>query len=233
MARNFSNTDVWSRGAAIGIALLLGVSILWLGVPRLVAAFLLLPGDGTVKRIQAKMPVTEKKLAELVSSRENALEWVTSGRLRTDLALGRLMLGRGEGQIPSSQINQSIRDLKAGLAVAPANPYAWARLAVAEQLAGGPSTSVASALVMSVVTGPYEPDLIPLRLDLGFQNWRHLSSRDRDLVRQQIRFGWVRSKKRILEMSRDPRSLAIIRAALVRNPGSLAAFEKGRSRPSR
>ncbi len=233
MARNFSNTGAWSRGTAIGLALLLGVSILWIGMPRLVAAFLLLPGDGPVKRLQAQKPVTAKKLADLIGSRENALEWVTSGRLRTDLALGRLMLGSGEGQIPPSQIDKSVRDLKAGLAVAPANPYAWARLAVAEQLAGGPSPSVASALVMSVITGPYEPDLIPLRLELGFQNWRHLSPQDRELVRQQIRYGWVRSTKRILEISRAPRSLAIIRAALVRDPGSLAAFEKWRSRKSR
>ena len=227
----------WKSVSAVAIALVLGMALLWLGVPRLVAAFLMLPGDSTLSRLQEQQAIAPNELETVIESRAAALRWVSSGRLYTDRALGRLLQEEGTGPGAqaknSSRFDQAIRDLKAGLAVAPADPYAWARLALAKHLVDGPSPEVASALVMSLLTGPYEPDMIPLRLELAFENWAHLPQQDRELIDQQVRYAWSRSKKRLLRMAREPERLAVIRAALAKDPRILAAFEKRFSKLSR
>lgn len=237
MAETPTGRRLWGRISTLSIALIMGMALLWMGVPQLVAALWMLPGDSTLQRLQKQKPVTAKKLEIVIESRTAALKWISSGQIYNDRALGRLMQEDATGpdaqQIRADRLNRAIQDLEAGLALAPADPYGWARLALVKQLRTGPSKDVASALIMSLLTGPYEPDMIPLRLELAFQNWGHLAVRDRELVDQQIRYAWIRSKKQILEMARDPRRLAAIRAALAKEPGSLEGFEKLYSRPSR
>ena len=81
----------------MAIALVLGMALLWLGVPRLVAAFLTLPGDSTLRRLQEQQAIAPNELETVIESRAAALRWVSSGRLYTDRALGRLLQEEGTG----------------------------------------------------------------------------------------------------------------------------------------
>jgi hypothetical protein len=78
--------------AILGIAL--SIALLALTVPRTMAAFLALPGDYVLSRIQDGRAVTPAQLDTLAASRKRALEWVASALLYTDLRLAELMLAK-------------------------------------------------------------------------------------------------------------------------------------------
>lgn len=229
---SFSPRGVWG----VAVISLLALSLLWLGVPRVTAAFLMLPGDGPLWKLHRGVSQPARKLEKIIETRTSADLWVTSGRVLTDKALAVLLQARAgplEGATNAALYKRAIEDLERGLAAAPADPHGWVRLALAKQLLSGPSTGVASNLVMSLLTGPYEPELIGLRLELGFRNWAHLNLRDQELLEQQIRYGWKHAKNTVLRIAGVAVFEPIIRKALARDPNSLADFLKRFSKPTR
>ena len=232
-----SNNKFIPRGAlSVAVISLLSLSLLWLGVPRVTAAFLMLPGDGPLWKLHRGGSPTAPNLKIIIETRTSADLWVTSGQVLTDKALAVLLqakAGPSEGAKNAALYKRAIEDLERGLATAPANPHGWVRLALAKQLLNGPSAGVASNLVMSLLTGPYEPELIGLRLELGFRNWAHLNLRDRELFEQQIRYGWKHAKNTVLKIADVKLYEPFIRGALARDPNSLADFLKRFSKPKR
>ena len=217
------------KAATALLAVILGAAVLYLGLPRTIAAFALLPGNQTLRLIQKGETVEREKLEALVASRRRGLAWVDSGRMWSDLALAQLLLAepRNHGE-KSGQglVDQALASLDPALRAAPANPHAWTRLAYADWLTRGPSRSVASALTMSILTARYEPDLMFARLELCLGAWRYFPLKDRDLVLGQVRLAWRRSPERLVELAKRTGEIAAIRAALAAAPADLAAFER-------
>ena len=116
-------------------------------------------------RIRNRCSIDELKM--LADAQRSGQLWLADGRLRTDLGLAYLLLAeklpRGDTNA-GAYLQRAIEALKAGLARAPANPYAWARLAYAEALAHGWSPLAMSSLRLSLITAPYEPRLLWSRL---------------------------------------------------------------------
>jgi hypothetical protein len=83
----------------LGIAL--SIALLGLTVPRTMAAFLALPGDHVLWRIQDGRAVTPAQLDTLAASRKRALEWVASALLYTDLHLAERMLAKKDDRDPA------------------------------------------------------------------------------------------------------------------------------------
>jgi hypothetical protein len=123
-------------------------------------------------------------------------------------------------------VSQAIASLKTGLAMAPANPFAWTRLAYAQSLMLGPSPSVASALRMAMLTARYEPRLLFIRLELCFRSWSFFRTDDHELVFQQVRLAWRKSRKRLVDLAVKTGQVNVVRAALLRSRKDLSAFEK-------
>ncbi len=221
-------------GAAL--SLILGAAILFLGVPRTIAAFVMLPGNQALREIQERRPVGDEDLSVLAASREWALSWAESGRTWTDLALAQLLGAFAEGAAsrPRAElVEQAIASLKSGLILAPAKPHAWTRLAYAEVLASEPLPAVTAALRMALLTATYEPDLLFARLELCLSAWRHFEPADRDLILQQARLAWRTEPNRLVDMAHRADRVGVIRAALSPSPADLAEFENRlrRSRP--
>ncbi len=217
------------KAATALLAIILGALVLYLGLPRTIAAFALLPGNQTLRLIQEGETVAREKLEVLVASRERALAWVDSGRMWSDLALAQLLLALPQddrGRPNRELVDQAVVSLKLALRAAPAHPHAWTRLAYAELLTRGPSRSVASALAMSLLTARYEPNLMFQRLELCLGAWRYFPLQDRDLVLGQVRLAWRRSPVRLVEIAQRTGQVAVIRAALAATPADLAAFER-------
>lgn len=217
------------KAATALLAVTLGALVLYLGLPRTIAAFALLPGNQTLSLIQKGETVEPEKLEALAASRRRALAWVDSGRMWSDLALAQLLLAgpRDHGGKPGQgRLDQALASLALALRAAPANPHAWTRLAYADLLARGPSRSVASALAMSILTARYEPDLMFARLELSLGAWRYFPLQDRDLVLGQVRLAWRRSPERLVGLAKRTGEIAAIRAALAAAPADLAAFER-------
>ena len=86
-----------SRVAGSLLPLLLAMSLLYLGAPRTIAAFVSLPSDYLLERIRIGESVNARDLDILITSRERALVWVEAGRVQTDLALAQLVLAKASG----------------------------------------------------------------------------------------------------------------------------------------
>ena len=216
------------RVAGSLLPLLLAVGLLYLGAPRTIAAFVSLPGNALLERIQIGESLSARDLEILIVSRERALAWVEAGRVQTELALAQLVLAKASGEdggYDQAGVARAIESLRAGLARAPARPYAWTRLALAELESGGPSPALAKPLEMALITARYTPRLLFVRLDLSLIAWPYFEPDTRELVFEQIRIAWNRSPDRLVELALIMELLDVVRTALRISPLELEAFE--------
>ncbi len=216
------------RVAGSLLPLLLAVGLLYLGAPRTIAAFVSLPGDYWLEQIQIRESVSARDLEILIVSRERALAWVEAGRVQTDLAFAQLVLAEASGEdgaYDQAGVARTIESLRAGLARAPARPYAWTRLAFAELVAGGPSSELAKLLEMALITARYDPRLLFARLEYCLIAWPYFELDAREMVFQQIRIAWHRSPDRLVELALLWWRLDVVRTALLITPLELEAFE--------
>ncbi len=129
------------------LPLLLAVGLLYLGAPRTIAAFVSLPGDNLLGEIQVGESLSATNLEILIISRERALAWVEAGRVQTDLAFAQQVLAKASGEdgaYDQAGVARAIESLRAGLARAPARPYAWTRLASARSVWTRPASTHAA-----------------------------------------------------------------------------------------
>ncbi len=213
----------------MALAFVAGLALLYLAVPRTVAGFIMQPGNRVLNDIQAGGEIDEQALVALVESRRRAAGWIDSGRLWSDLAVAQFMLaetGDPSGGTDFDRVRQASESLEIALALAPANPYAWTRRAYAELLVTGPSEAAASALVMSILTARYEPDLLFVRLKLGLVLWPHFAAEDQELVLDQIRFAWRKSPERLLTLAAGTERVGVVRSAFAGAPETLAEVEQ-------
>ena len=142
----------------VGVATGLGAALLIaLAAPRLLASVSVLPSAPTLNRLQSLQPVETAALRRLVRNQRRALVWQAGGRTWTDLGLAQLLLAERLADTDPRASSASPRRKQAlteGLSVAPANPFAWSRLAYAEAMLAGWSERAVSALRMAFITGP-------------------------------------------------------------------------------
>lgn len=216
------------------LSLVAGASLLVLGVPATVDAFLAIPADRVLGKIQNAEPVSEAELSSTISSQRQSLSWGETGRKWTDLALAQFLLAEKiehDQEASVSLLADGLTSLKNGLALAPANPFAWTRLAYVEFLKSGPSASVVPPLRMAINTAPYEPRLLFPRLELCFNVWPYLDAGVRDLVIRQVLFAWRNDADGLVILARDYHRVDLVRNALSKMPEELARFEALLRRP--
>jgi hypothetical protein len=215
------------QAVTIGLAAALGILTLYFAVPRTIAAILLSPGNPPLRSLQNERAPSAAGLAAIIDSRTAAAGWIDQGRLWTDLALARLVEVEraAKGQSPDpAKLDEISRDLAKGLALAPVNPHAWARLAYVRFLQKD-QPGVATALRLSFLTGPFEADMTFQRLRLALAVWSNFTTEDRELARRQIRFGWLLSRDEVVELAILSRRTLVFRLALVNQPQDLAIFD--------
>lgn len=219
-----------------GVTSLVAIALLVLAVPRTISAFVTIPSGPVMIKLQLLQPVVSEELDTLIGSQRRALNWDSRGRTRTDLGLAHLLMA---DQRPRDDfrwrenMDEAIESLREGLALAPANPYAWTRLAYAETQLNGWSPASIAALRLAFITAPYEPRLALSRLRLSFLAWPHMAPEDRRLVFQQIRHTWNNSPRELTVLALDLRVANLVRAALLTSPDDLIDFEKRLSNQAR
>jgi len=215
------------RGLAI-LPLVLGVALVALGVPRLVAAVTMLPAEPVVVTLQQGGKVGDDDLAAFEHRWTRARAFVSWGRLDSDLALAKL--ARAERLTSPSDrralTEEAIALLREALSRTPSNSFAWARLAYALALKDGPTEEGAEAWRMSVLTAPADRRLTLWRAEFGIALLPRLSSGSTDLLNRQIRFAWRFGGKDLVRYAKASGNVAIIRAALLDQPDALKRFEK-------
>jgi hypothetical protein len=208
--------DSAARLVVAAVSLALGGLLLFLSAPRIVAEFLKLPGNRVLAMLQKGTTPSERDLAIFITSRERSLTWADSGRSRTDLALAQLLLAEREtgGARSDELVEQAAQSMRAGLSLAPANPYAWTRMSFAALSAGVSSERVAPLVEMSIRTGPSEPDLIFTRLGLCLVEWPYFGPSSHPLLEEQVRLAWRQSPDRLAILARAAGRADTVRSAL-------------------
>ncbi|HKY95640.1 MAG TPA: hypothetical protein VJL84_10055, partial [Kiloniellales bacterium] len=113
---------------------------------------------------------------------------------------------------------------------APAQPYAWARLALALANLEGDSETARQALAQSLRRAAWQPPLARLRAGMGLRYWWQLDAETRELVRVQVRLAAEVDPQGLAGVVPTPALWAVVEEALVDRPELLQAMDKYRER---
>jgi hypothetical protein len=208
----------------------IGVALIALAVPRLASGILLAPYDDTLARLGRGETVAGAELARAVDSRRAALAWLETGRVRADLGALYLAWAAAPGLREAARmamLDRAIAAFRAGLGLAPAQPFAWTMLgqATLRRLGPGAGGAVAPVLRMALITAPYEPRLVAPRLAIGLAVLRSLSPELRDLLVGQVTFALDRRPSLVVDLVRRRYVLTEMRALLADRPAVRRRFE--------
>ena len=216
------------RGAAhqrrlvAGLALLLGVLILWLALPRVLASALLALRDPVIERMVAGERVSDAELLGLMASRELALSWVEDRDTNNERGTALTSLALAAERVPeTAALERAIDAIRAGLAVAPADPRDWMQLGyLLVLLEGDINREAAAALLLSVRTGPFQaPGLLGRRLFWCLAHWTFYDEDGQRQIGAQIRLAWRVAPGALADLAlHDPDFFAAIASALEEVP---------------
>ncbi len=171
------------RRAAIALAgffLLLAASA-W---PALLHHARALQGNLALEAIEAGRPLTEAGLERAFSSRREALAALENNRARRELGQAHLRRARDEGRNSAEKrdaVEAAAQAVRAALARAPADHFAWYHLALAEALAER-EHGAARALATAYGFARYHPPIRDARIELGLVLWPALGTTSRSMV---------------------------------------------------
>lgn len=191
-----SGEKVTKRTALITVAvtLLLGVMLSIYGTKHMVGAFYNITEKDIVSRLSKGKIVTQDELISFIESGERSLKWNDISTTHHNLGIVKMALAEkyGYGTAEAKELINSAREHQIeSLFRAPANPYDWNRLAFINTLQnGGYNEDTRKALIMSVMTGPYELNLISYRLETAFGDWQNYTREQKELLNSQICIGW-------------------------------------------
>lgn len=168
-------------------ALAAAVALLAMALPRLGGELLALDGRRVVLDSRGLAGTDPAAAADAIEGLETAVAAFADPRL--SLEIGYLALAAQEVRDPAVRAVATAATVR-GLAVAPAQPSAWARLAFLRLHDGNPEAA-ARALRMSMVTGRVVPALQVDRARLGLTLLPWLDGEGRSLLARDIRSAWV------------------------------------------
>lgn len=210
-----------TRILAVAGAMAMGLALLWLSGPRLIAALSMLPGDAIKAEylpnlLAGREPypsATERQVWR--NSRLAALEWVDDPAAWGDLALLDMLEARqAPDRAQRKEHLEAARDaVVRSISGSPANGFMWLRLATIEMSLDSPAEAVLSALEASIRVAPYEPSAFRLRLLIGFRYWQETSEVQRKQLREQLAMLPAARQLRVLEdlLGRYPERAADVR----------------------
>lgn len=223
--------------AAVLIVAIMVVAILVLAIPRFSAAVAFFPFSE--RRYVVTNVITDDAATNqrYIDHARAASGFFAHNTIYADIGLAELHLletGTGEGTAADALLSQASRDIVESIALAPSNPYAWARLALVRQWSGAPQESVRKALFNSILVGPNEPEMLLGRIRLGIAYWRYLTLDERGKISDLIRFAIQGTYRGVIEvLSGDVWARAVIWTALADDPRLLGIYKSILLKPRR
>jgi hypothetical protein len=201
-----------SQRASLVLGLLLGMALIAMAGPRLVAALLDGPADRVVFYELRGATVTDEALRGLIAARRSAAAWHETTQGHREIAEAALqLLHRGQ---EANALAEAKRAVKRSLTIGPVDPHSWARLAHVAWLRDRDARAASMALRASVQVGAYEPTLTAWRVSLILKLWDALAADDRVVFAAQIRQLAQDEPDTLAKLTVDSRAARIIEAAL-------------------
>jgi hypothetical protein len=194
------------------VCLLLGLVLMVVAGPRLVAALLDGPADRVVFYLQDGANVTDEALSGLIAARRSAAAWHETAQGQRDIAAAALQLIHRGRQ--AADYEEAERAVRRSLALAPVDPHTWARLAHIAWLRDREAHAASTALRASIQVGAYEPTLTAWRVGLILRLWDAVAAEDRSIFAAQIRQLAKDEPDTLIRLGTDPEAARIIDEAL-------------------
>jgi hypothetical protein len=206
--------------AMLGAALV----VLATGVRSLAAELVALPGNPAVALLmQGKWP-SEEAFGRLLRSRERALALVPNPAWRIELGAAHLvqaMQAAQWGSDPIPLLDVAERELRSGLALAPADDVGWFWLATVEVHREDWPAAVA-ALRLSFASAPHDPEIAFLRAVTGLRVWPWLDASLRPVLTRELVRAIEEAPAELVMSAEDIGCLEELRDALATDPAAAA-----------
>lgn len=211
------------------LALVLGLALIAVAFPRLMAALHAIPANPVLRQLDASDPTLAP--SQLLAARHSlrlAAAWEDDGATYVRLARVDLSLAAREhraGGNPLPLVDETIVAARRGLASAPAQARGWLLLAEATLAKTGDPGTVAPLLLEAIRASPHDVWMAPNRAELGLRAWPWLEPAAREMVAEQIRLtAWPRVD-RAVAMARRTGDPGPVREALSGDPEKLRQFD--------
>jgi hypothetical protein len=200
---------------------LIAALLIVLALPRLVGALVQVPHEPLIAPVAALGTQTDRarradNIDLEIAGRLQALEWIDDGRVWR--ALGAAQLKKASSGLPGKARRAALASARASLTEslkrAPANPFAWSRLAYVEFISGGETAALERALTMSMATGALEQRLVFSRLGIALMVWGDLTPTTRRRMAADIRTAARLDADRLNTIIRRTGAADIVRSLL-------------------
>jgi hypothetical protein len=203
----------------------LAVLILALAIPSLMARLIMLPGDAAREALLQGAAVSDEALQNFLRTRRAALQWRATNDIYDDLAMATLAEAKRNG-LPRDEVRAALDWQQQALALSPADPYGWARLAFLYLLTEGPSDNAAHALAHSIEAGPHEPRLLISRVSTAIMLGDRLDPGLRRQLPAMLREAWADDPLALIHAAHEGRYTDQAEAALADEPEEVAKFRR-------
>ncbi|MHA1570455.1 MAG: hypothetical protein ACTSWM_01440 [Alphaproteobacteria bacterium] len=224
----------WTSAVAV-VALGLSAASLYLSVPRSISGAIEFGTKGSLSALRRGKLIPVAAQDRLINRQARAAGWVDSGEQIIDTAFAVIVrrFARARalgGKLPDEESFRPVeRRLEAGLARSPISAAGWRWLAVA-RMTHKDSAAAATALRMSLYTGPHQRQLAASRLWLLMKTWDQFAKDEREIIYRQIRFTWRVAPNAILLLAMESRNPWPYRLALATRPRDLRKFQRALKR---
>ncbi|MCB2053282.1 MAG: hypothetical protein KDE35_03455 [Geminicoccaceae bacterium] len=211
------------------VAGLFASAVVVMGLPRLLGAVALLPGDAGYTLLREGGLPAPQAMERMLDSRQEAAAWLPDeGTIPFDLGFLDLSLAAlVDRRSPDSiRLLESASDhMRRSIALRPGWPYAWSYLCAAE-LARGRPEEARLALHGSWRTGPYVPELASTRAEMAYSLWPRLDEQERDAAGADLAVVMNEQGPLFYELAVDrPAVHPLVRSAFAARPEVSARYE--------
>ncbi len=194
----------------------IGAILITMGVPRLIAAYLSLPGDIAIFGLREDRTILPQELVEGATALDEANAWEMTGAREADRSVLLLVqaesLPRGD-QARDAILAKAMAATEQSLALLPAQPVAWGNLAALKVEAGDMQGAV-KAIRLSMLSGPVVPGYVPVRVKLGLHLLPYMDRETRGLLARQVRLLWLIEPASLVDLGKQADTQDFIRSAL-------------------
>jgi len=206
----------------------LGLLLIGLATPPLMARLAALPTNDLYAALQANKSLSGAELASLKISRLQAYAHHPMADDASALAQTVFTQATQTSGSDAAVLYAEAEDWQqAALAAKPTDPLGWYRLALIDMKQdNGASLRGAAAWTQSMAVGPYEPELMIPRLQVGLAHYPYLSVDARAYLPMLIRGGARFDMDGLAQAAKASGTTAVIERVLANDEEKLRAFQE-------
>jgi hypothetical protein len=213
------------------VVFFVGVMLLIAAVPRVAAAWIVLPASAAAQAINEGRPISREEAEAAYHLFSESLAWQPDDpKLRQDRARLASRLAVLDPQSASRWKERAVEDFRKTVSLSPGNGTAWARLAKAEVEAGATVERVLPQLRLAQLTAPSRASALLPQFLITMRYWNEVPSDLRAQALAAVPAFWTRRSIRPLMVSAyldaDLGARVAFREQLAKNERALQDFDQ-------